>query len=204
MKKNKIHIIAVAFEKLGQLKVFVQSWVNQTNDNWHLTVIHDGPNLEFEQIMESFVGAKTNIDFFNTNSRYNDYGHSLRQIGLNDIKGDYVMLTNADNYFIPKAIEYLNEILSESDPDVIIYDMVHSHIKPGGRNLPADSHFETSYARFSLDVSAAIVKKELAKKAGFQDKTHDGDATYFEDVRRSKDGISLDVIKLPRILFVHN
>lgn len=204
MKKNKIHIIAVAFEKLGQLKVFVQSWVNQTHDNWHLTVIHDGPNSEYDEIMRSFASVNKNIEYYNTSARYNDYGHSLRQIGLNAIKGEYVMLTNADNYFIPKAIEYLNEVLSESDPDVIIYDMVHSHIKPGGRNLPAYSHFETSYARFSLDVSAAIVKKDLAKKAGFQDKTHDGDATYFEDVRRSKDGISLDVIKLPRILFVHN
>ena len=37
----KIHVIAVAFEKLGQLKIFVQSWINQTKENWILTVIHE-------------------------------------------------------------------------------------------------------------------------------------------------------------------
>ena len=42
--KPIIDIIAVAFEKLGELKVFVQSWLNQTEKNWKLTVIHDGQN----------------------------------------------------------------------------------------------------------------------------------------------------------------
>ena len=50
----KIHVIAVSFEKFGQLKVFVQSWINQTKDNWILTVIHDGPDEEFNSIMKGY------------------------------------------------------------------------------------------------------------------------------------------------------
>ena len=54
MSNNKftIHVISVAFERLGELKVFVQSWLNQTENNWKLTVIHDGKNDKFNEIMD--------------------------------------------------------------------------------------------------------------------------------------------------------
>lgn len=64
--------------------------------------------------------------------------------------------------------------------------------------------FETQYQRGAIDMSAAIIKAELASAAGFRDKTHDGDATYFEDVLRASAPASLSVMKIPRILFVHN
>ena len=201
----KIHVIAVAFEKFNQLKVFVQSWINQTKDNWILTVMHDGPNEEFSLIMQGYKDeCPTKIDFLTTEQRFNDYGHSLRDIGLKNIQGEYVLLTNADNYFIPKTIEFINEVFIEHQPEVVIFDMVHSHNKPGGRNLPEYSHFETKLERRSLDISAAIVKASLAKKVGFRDKTHDGDASYFEDIMKLKFPDGLSFAKIPRILFVHN
>jgi hypothetical protein len=193
----KIHVIAVAYQKFGQLKVFVQSWLNQSQDNWILTVIHDGPNSEFDLIMTDFKQrAPEQILFFNTENRFNDYGHSLRELGLKNIKGDYVLLTNADNYFIPGAVEFVNEVFIAHSPDVVIFDMVHSHNLPGGRNLPAYSFFETSFERNSIDMSAAIIKSYLAEKAGFRDKTFAGDATYFEDVMKAKYPEPLSFVKI--------
>jgi len=201
----KIHVIAVAFEKIDQLKVFVQSWINQTKDNWFLTVIHDGPNEDFNLIMKKYKDeCPSRIDYLNTEQRFNDYGHSLRDMGLKNIRGEYVLLTNADNYFIPKAIEFINEVFIEHQPEVVIFDMVHSHHMPGSRNLPAYSYFETKLERRSLDISSAIVKASLAEKAGFRDKTHDGDASYFEDIMKLKLPDGLSYIKISRVLFVHN
>ena len=201
----KIHVIAVAFEKFGQLKVFVQSWINQTKDNWILTVIHDGPNEEFNSIMRGYKDeCPTRIEFLTTEQRFNDYGHSLRDIGLKSIKGEYVLLTNADNYFIPKTIYFINEVFIVHRPEVVIFDMVHSHNMPGGRSLPAYSYFETKLERRSIDISSAIVKASLAEKAGFRDKTHDGDASYFEDIMKLKFPDGLSFAKIPRVLLVHN
>ena len=82
----KIHVIAVAYEKFDFVKTFVQSMLNQSKKNWILTVIHDGPNKEFGQIMESYKKIlPNNINFENTSKRYNDYGHSLREMGLKNI-----------------------------------------------------------------------------------------------------------------------
>ncbi|QWD98281.1 glycosyltransferase family 2 protein [Polynucleobacter sp. MG-5-Ahmo-C2] len=201
----KIHVIAVAFEKFGQLKVFVQSWLNQSSDNWILTVIHDGLSDEFDAIMAEYRShAKERIEYLSTKNRFNDYGHSLREIGLQNIKGDYVLLTNADNYYVPRAVEFLNEVFLVHSPDGIIFDMIHSHDGPGLRNLPAYSFFETSFQRASIDMGAAIIKANLASKAGFRDKTFAGDATYFEDIANLKYPESLSLVKIQRVLLVHN
>jgi hypothetical protein len=62
-----------------------------------------------------------------TKTRFNDYGHSLLELGLVDAVGDYVILTNADNYFIAITIEFLNIEIKTQVPDVVMFDMVHSH-----------------------------------------------------------------------------
>ena len=200
-------MIAVSYQRYGELKVFVQSWLNQTSDNWHLTVIHDGWSEEFDSTMKLYENNCESIDHFCTNERYNDFGHSLRDIGLKNPAGEYILLTNCDNYFVPKAVELLEnaerQFLSQNIvPDVMIFDMVHSHVNPGGRPGGPYSFFEVSYKPFSIDISAAVVRSELAKSVGFRDKSHDGDQTYFKDLACKKNDLS--IIKLSNILFVHN
>lgn len=198
-------MIAVAYQKSGQLKVFVQSWLNQTSDNWTLTVIHDGPDAEFDSIMAAFADQSSGrIRYRNTPVRLDDYGHSLRELGLRNVSGDYVLLTNADNYYVPRAVEFLTLAVAKQWFDVVVFDMVHSHNRPGGRDLPPYSFFETAYARLSIDIGAAIVRTELARLAGFRDKTHDGDGSYFEDVARVRAPSELTVLKVRHVLYVHN
>ena len=196
-----LDVVAVAYERTNEMRVFVQSWINQSADNWRLTVIHDGPSTDFEKAMQPLTQQMPKkIKYFCTESRFNDYGHSLRQIGIEQATGDYLLLTNADNYFVPKAMEILTTAMG--DADVIVFDMVHSHHRPGGRDLPAYSYFETFYARNAIDISAAIVRTKFAQKVGFRDKGYAGDATYFEDVLQECGPIA--ICKLPHILFVHN
>lgn len=202
----KLHVIAVAYRRFGELKVFVQSWLNQSRDNWVMTVIHDGPSAEFDEIMCGFQDAAPGrIGYSSTPRRFNDYGHSLREIGLKSVSGDYVLLTNADNYFVPRALEFINQELSRGgNPDVVMFDMVHSHHHPGGRRVPSYSFFKTDYARGSIDMSAAVVRADLAVRAGFRDKSFAGDATYFEDVAKACPAGRPRIAKIRQVLFVHN
>ncbi|SPE20564.1 hypothetical protein SBBP1_1150006 [Burkholderiales bacterium] len=199
-----IEVISVAFQRYGPLKVFVQSWLNQTADNWCLRVIHDGPDMEFVQIMSELAAQSSGrITFSETDTRYNDYGHTLRDLGLQSAHGDYVLLTNGDNYYVPKCVEYLTEAAQQSGADVLLFDMIHSHDRPGGRPMPAYSYFQTQFSRLNIDIGAALVRTAIARAAGFRDRTHDGDASYFEDVARVNNG-SVSVCKIPRVLLVHN
>jgi hypothetical protein len=104
-----VHVIAVAHKRLPELRVFVQSWINQTSSSWSMTLIHDGECQEFTALMSERNYRHPSINFFCTKSRYNDYGHTLRDQGLKQATGTYTILTNADNYFIPKAVEMIQE-----------------------------------------------------------------------------------------------
>ena len=209
-KKFEFEVIAVAYKRFGELKVFVQSWINQTEKNWKLHVIHDGESKNFIKIMEEFRNNNPEqISFQCTDIRYNDYGHSLREMGLKNATGDYVLLTNADNYYIPETVKFLNVEIdkAESDkPDVLMFDMVHSHKNPGKQKKPSYSYFKVSFQRKYIDMGAAIVSTELAQKAGFDDKSYAADASYFEAVSKAKkqSGKKLAVLKIPRVLLVHN
>jgi hypothetical protein len=202
---NFLEIVAVAFERLGELSVFVQSILNQTSDRWALRVIHDGPNREFRNLMQNYKRYNPEkINFSETTQRYNDYGHSLRQLGIQESSAEFLMLTNADNYLIPRAVEYIHQAVQGRPVDVVLYDMIHSHYCPGGRMLPEYSYFETHYSRGSIDIGAAVVRTALAQRVGFRDKSHDGDASFFEDLVPAAAPNPLEIVKINRVLLVHN
>jgi len=87
-------------------------------------------------------------------------------------------------------------------PDIVMCDMIHSHNKPGGRKQAPYNFFETRPQRLSVDMGCFMARSALAKQVGFRDKTHDGDATYFEDIVRAAG--TPKVVKVPHVLFVHN
>ena len=198
-------VISVAYQRYGELEIFVLSWINQSFKNWKLRVIHDGPDEQFLETMTRLAERSAGqIEFECTTHRYNDYGHSLRECGLRSATGDYVLLTNADNYYVPQTVRFLTGAAQHSNADVLLFDMVHSHTAPGGRDLPPYSFFETDYKRFALDIGCAAVRLKLASRAGFRDKTHDGDATYFEDIAIAKSPEALHIWKIPQVFLVHN
>lgn len=206
----KVGIVAVSHNRLDELKVFVQSIINQTNKNWSLHAIHDGKNDDFLNIMESYQRKDPKrITYECTNRRYNDYGHTPREIGLRKSCHEYTLITNCDNYYPPKTLEFINQAIKASTfliPDVVMFDMTHSHIDVGGKKKSSYSFFDVFYKRNYIDIGAAIVNTELAQKVGFVDKSFAADATYFENIlkKKNEEGSKLNVIKIPRVLLVHN
>ena len=174
-----------------------------------MTLIHDGECQEFTALMSERNYRHPSINFFCTKSRYNDYGHTLRDQGLKQATGTYTILTNADNYFIPKAVEMIQEKIAvvgtgggQGDPDIVIFDMIHSHdfLQWGGRS--AYGYFCVDFAPYKIDVSAAAVKTTIAKSVGFRDKHAEGDQTYFQDIKDKYP--ALTIAKIDAVLFVHN
>jgi len=199
-----IEVVCVAYRRPGPLKVLVRSFLEQTAKNWKLTVWHDGPDAEFERLLRGFAGEDpARIAWRCTPERHNDWGHTLRDLGLRESTGDFILLTNDDNYYVPRTVEFLTRTIRQDVPDVVLFDMVHSYDQPGGVQQPAYNVFETEFAAYRIDIGTAIVRGELARAAGFRDRSQNGDQTYFEDVFRAK-GDGLRVAKLHKVLFVHN
>ncbi|SAK67396.1 hypothetical protein [Caballeronia ptereochthonis] len=140
--------------------------------------------------------------FISTEARHNDFGHTLRDIGIGMAEHEWLLLTNGDNYYCPVFVETMLGAASQSDCELVLCDMIHSHVNPGGRPQASYCHFETLPKHESIDIGCFIVRTELAKRVGFRDKTHDGDASYFEDLVATN-GVK-QFRKVSQVLFVHN
>ena len=119
-----------------------------------MLIIHDGPD------MPEFLKKKPKdkrITVMNTPTRFNDYGHSLRDIGLQKIQDDsyYTLLTNGDNYYVPA---FIDEMCMFTE-DLVYCNLVHNHWKYEAR--------EAAMHRRGIDIGCAVVRTDIAKKVGF-------------------------------------
>lgn len=201
--KKQLTVICVAYKRHKEILVLIHSFLAQTLQNFKLIVLHDGYDQEMYQILSELKQKNPDvIDYFFSETRYNDWGHSLRDIGIRLADTEYVLITNDDNYYCPVFLELMFKAIETYHADIVMCDMIHSHNQPGGRLQPPYSLFQTSPERCSMDIGCFIANTQLAKKVGFRDKGHDGDATYFEDLLRIKSGVR--VAKVNQVLFVHN
>jgi Glycosyl transferase family 2 len=202
---KELTVICVSYKRYKNIPVLIHSFLAQSLQNFKLLVLHDGYDAEMEGILQEFKNKHPDIiDFKFSEARFNDYGHSLRDMGIGMLDTEYVLITNDDNYYCPKFLEYMfSPIRAESHPpDIVLCDMIHSHNNPGGRLQAPYNFFKTFPRRLSIDMGCFIAKSEWAKKVGFRDKSHDGDATYFEDLVRAAG--KPKIIKIDHVLFVHN
>lgn len=200
---SKIDVVCVTYRHGPKLETFLNCMLSQTSHDFRVTVIHDGPDAEFDEVSRAYGSRYPELmRFVATHVRHDDFGHTLREIGIGMAEHEWLLLTNGDNYYCPVFVETMLGAASFGDVPVVMCDMVHSHENAGCRPQPAYSFFETRPERRSLDIGCFIAKTELAKRVGFRDKTHDGDATYFEDLFAASD--VKQVRKIGQVLFVHN
>ncbi len=209
LKTNKIiNIIAVTYDHGYKLKCFIDSIRSQTADNWRLHIIHDGEGELYESTKKDLTKNgylnHPSIVFSATKDRHNDYGHSLRKLGLESpaFESDYTVITNCDNYYVPEWISFLN-ISIHGDCDFIMWDCVHDH--HGNTAFDRLNPYGLCKSRLkegSIDMGAVATKTTIAQKIGFHSKEFNGDWHYFD---KCLDLCRQDKIKkIPSILFVHN
>lgn len=206
-EKPSIEIIAVTYNETFALKCFIDSIRSQTSQNWKLHIIHDGNGKKFEDLKEDLISKKyvdqENIVLSATEKRYNNWGHSLREYGLNNriSNAEYIMITNCDNYYCPVLVEEIESAIKK-EPDFIYWDCVHNH-KNANFDRPDGYGLLVSQLEYSkIDIGCAAVKSTIAEKIGFPYTNMDADWDYFRDCLREANFDKLH--KINKILFVHN
>lgn len=182
-----LDIVAATYQQDHQLKCFVECILCQTNPSWRLLIVHDGPD------MPDFLKKEPKdkrITIMHTETRFDDWGHSPREIGLKSTKPDsyYTLLTNCDNYYAPV---FIDEMCLYSE-DLVYCDMVHSHVKYMAR--------ATELKRKAIDIGSVIVRTDIAKKVGFKSKTYIADWDYIENILK----LNPTTRKVAKVLFTHN
>ena len=190
----RLTIVVATYQQDLALDCLLKSLACQTLQNFRVLVIHDGPSRTTQAIVDACANARPRtFEYLETSSRFNDFGHSLRAIGIERTNTDFILLTNGDNYYAPRFTELMFEAIDKHGLDIAFCDMIHSYTHGLLRTRPFRNY---------IDIGCFIAKSEAAKSVGFRDKTFSGDARYFEDL---VDHFPTPVIgKVHKVLMMHN
>ena len=190
--KDKVVFICPVYNTFPEI---VSSLICQTHKNWELLFVHDGPNsIKLELKIEALNDPR--IKFIETPEHRGNWGHYIRQEYLQKFVGDYVVITNADNYHVPVYIERMLAGFT-SDNIVATYcsAMVHSYTNWGV--IPCQ------LKRGYIDCAGVMVRAEVAKSVGWSDiESHSSDWTYFLEIIKKYGTGSFKVVK--GTLLIHN
>ncbi|MGI9211393.1 MAG: glycosyltransferase [Methylococcaceae bacterium] len=101
----------------------LQSLYFQKYRNFEILLLHDGPRTQTWETDEFPPPPDIRLKTLSTPQRANDYGHSLRDLGIRMARGKYLLITNADNYhYTDMLLQVYTEIIRPY-PKVVIHDI---------------------------------------------------------------------------------
>lgn len=196
-------IIAVTYKQNYPLKTFINSLKSQTLQNFDVHIIHDGEwDVQLKDSLYEHGYISENITVYNSHVRYNDYGHSLRDWGIREFhsKYKYLLITNSDNYYCPKFIEYIFSQIDENT-GVVYFNMVHSHDQGYGNYAV----LTTDFIEYRCDIGSFVVRSDIAYDVGFNRRDFNADAFFIKEINEYRKTYKVfDVKKIDKCLMVHN
>lgn len=172
----------------------IESLQAQTHKNWKLHIVHDGPN---DTGLKDYIASlnESRVVYEETQTRSENWGHSIRSEWLKKAEGDYVVITNQDNYHVPVFIEYMLAGFIPGTIATYCSDMVHSY--KAWQIIPC------SLRRGYLDCAGVMVKMSAVKEVGWNDtESHSADWFYFNDLIKKYSPQSFK--KVTGCLLIHN
>jgi len=188
-------IIVVHYQGTISREVYlrgVHSVQAQTFTDFETLVYHDGPLLDPE--------APTPLPIRCAEVRHNDWGHSLRDRGIREASGDYILHLNADNLLYPHALEMIaaetrrpSRIFDQNNKaldsgDIIIFPIImhdHERVMQGLVRLPASGSrmiMTGNPPMFGfVDCMQLVMKRSLwLAEGGWFDKREQGDGLMYQ------------------------
>jgi hypothetical protein len=165
------------------LKRCCESVNKQTYDNWEHLVIIDGDKINID--VNEAPYKHPNRRFLKSGKRHHDVGNHARNMAFDEVKGDYIMYLDDDNYFMH---EFVLKILSEKvkDTDWGVYPVV----------LEGKYFFNDPPGLKKTDVSQIVHKPVIkGEKITYPaEQEYDADGRFIERLKKiSKPKMLIDV-----------
>jgi hypothetical protein len=188
-----VDFIVPTHYRINELRLMLSSLKAQQCDEWIATVMIDNVYCkEIEQLVHSFCDDR--IRYFYMDKRYDDWGHTPRQIGKQLSKCKYVIMTGDDNYYTPNTVSEIKNIADDyGDPEFIYWNMIHSHYNY--------AFFDCRVAFNHIDMGAFATRNDIAKSIKLST-IYAADGVFVDDINRLYSNAKK--IKIDKVLFVHN
>jgi hypothetical protein len=177
----------------------VNSLNAQTNKDFEILAYHDGPLLD--------TSVPLPIPLVCMDKNYRDWGHSLRDRGIREAKGEYIVHMNSDNILYPNAIEEIAKAIDRPPKvfrspahklrgegmdtnDIIIFPILMHGLVKFRDYTYQDKKNQGSYIILNgippvvqnIDCMQLVMKRELwLREGGWHDKQEMSDGVMYEE-----------------------
>jgi len=190
-------VVVVYYQGVHTDEIFrrgVGSVLGQTFGDVEVQIYHDGP---LHRAVPEVNGVVPEVRA--TVERKNDWGHSLRDLGIRQAAGEYILLFNADNFLHPHCLATLDaqakrlpQLLLNGQPcdtdNILIFPIVYhdlARFMQGWLRLPSGSGEKLimtgnppMYGQ--IDCMQLVMKREIwLAEGGWADKREDSDGQMY-------------------------
>ncbi len=116
---SKVSVIIPCFNQGHFLNDTLQSVYNQSYVNWECIIINDGSTDNTEKIANKWLSADSRFQYF---YKTNEGLSSARNVGLEKVKGEYLLFLDSDDCIHEDKISKSITLLNSSKLDVVISD----------------------------------------------------------------------------------
>lgn len=187
-----VEFIIPTYDRVAPLRCMLASLIAQTDNDWGANVVIDNPEgNDMLEVVKSFNDPRIKATFMDR--RYNDWGHTPRQLGKQMSDADYIIMTGDDNYYTPNFVFELKLAIVMMSPGMVYWDMVHSHYHY--------AYFQCKPAGGQIDMGAFATRNDLAKQVDLGVR-YDADGWFVEQFKQKFPNENIK--KIDKVLFVHN
>ena len=170
-----------------RLNLFLLSMLRQRHPEWEVVAVTDGPNPDARKLVENVSDRRVRL--IETERPLGRWGHPYRQLGLDACRGEFIGLSNDDNYYVPGYLEQMIAALTANQADVAACQMLHSYY---GWDLVVSHGF---------DLGSWIAHRDLVRQTAWPANLEwDSDSQYFRGLCDK----AKKVVVIKRASFVHN
>lgn len=192
---SKIEFIIPTYNRPNHLMCTINSIISQRSDRWKIHVVADcPPEGTLDKIMNYFDGDER-IKFTILPERYNDWGHTPRNYGLENATEEWVIMTGEDNYYMPVFVDHFLSVVTPK-VNFVYCDMIHNWTNHQYYYV----NCEPSMGK--IDIGNFMVKRKLGQEIKLNSKIEQADGIFVEEyLKKYPDG---KIIKINKPLYVHN
>jgi glycosyl transferase family 2 len=173
------------------------SLARQTLRSFEVLLLHDGP---LSRPLPDLANLNLpGLHFHATAQRHDDWGHSLRDAGMREATGDYIVHFNPDNVLYPNALEVLDTASRRpvppapepelmENPDILIFSVLMRGMNYNGRGpiwRSRDPNQALIYTGFPpshglIDCMQLVATRRVWREiGGWYDKSEASDAAIY-------------------------
>ena len=192
---SKIEFVIPTYNRTEHLMCIISSIKAQRSDRWKIHVVADcPPEGTLDKIMKYFEDD-SRIKFTILPQRYNDWGHTPRNYGLEHATEEWIVMTGEDNYYTPV---FVDNMLSAARPNChfVYCNMVH--------NWTDFQYYPINCAPKwgQIDIGNFMIRKSYGQQMKLDVTNMQADGKFVEEYLTKFPLKS--VVKIDKYLYVHN